>query len=67
MKKGIFKAATVVFALLLLFAAVVPLSVLAEEVLKESEPDNKRAHRAIEKALDELYKYQYPGYNKKTK
>ena len=33
------------------------------EIFKESEPDNKRAHQAIEKALDELYKYQYPGYS----
>ena len=34
------------------------------DIFKDSEPDNKRAHQAIEKALDELYKYQYPGYKK---
>lgn len=34
------------------------------DIFKESEPDNKKAHQAIEKALDELYKYQYPNYNK---
>jgi len=30
------------------------------DIFKESEPENKKAHRAIEKAIDELYKYQYP-------
>ena len=30
------------------------------DIIKESEPENKKAHRAIEKAIDELYKYQYP-------
>ena len=27
------------------------------DIFKESEPDNKRAHQAIKKAIDELYKY----------
>lgn len=27
------------------------------DIFKESEPDNKRAHEVIEKAIDELYKY----------
>ena len=27
------------------------------EVYKESEPENERAHEAIERAIDELYKY----------
>ena len=27
------------------------------DIYKESEPQNERAHEAIEKAIDELYKY----------
>lgn len=29
------------------------------DIYKESEPENKKAHRCIEKAIEELYKY-YP-------
>ncbi|MGM9988857.1 MAG: hypothetical protein ACI35O_16745 [Bacillaceae bacterium] len=29
------------------------------DVFKESEPDNKKAHECIEKAIEELHKY-YP-------
>lgn len=33
------------------------------EIYKESEPENTRAHKAIEKAIKELQKY-YPAPNK---
>ena len=36
------------------------------DIYKESEPDNKKAHQCIEKAIDELYKY-YPAKKDKTK
>lgn len=35
------------------------------DIYKDAEPENKRAHQAIEKALEELYKYQYESYYKK--
>ena len=55
MKKGIFKAATVVFALLLLLTAVVPLSVFAEEDKGGTQPAQSYSQSDVVKSSVTAY------------